>query len=665
MTKLGQKVFRTLLTVEAAKSLLYAHCPPAQVGTEIVPLECAHNRVLAQDVEAKIDVPPFDKATMDGYAVYAEDTFMAEEDEPAILKIIGKAFVGENTKLSVERGKAIEISTGAPVPRGANAVVMVEYTDSEGDVLNIYRPVGPGENVIAAGSDIRAGELILRKGTLLTPRETGILAALGIPIIDCYMKPRVAILSSGNELIAPGKKLDDAKIFDINARSVSDSVTESGGKPLFLGIARDTLDDITLKIREGFKIADIVIASGGTSAGIGDLVYQVLDKLGKPGILVHGVSVRPGKPTIIGGVKGKPFFGLPGNPTSALMIFDIFVRPTIRAMAGLMAEERRRIIDAKTAQKIYPSEGRREYLPVNIVRCDEEGYMIYPVLTGSGAITTLAEADGFIEIPENRRFLKEGETVKVNLFSETLKPADLMIIGSHCVGVDLLLNLLSKNSPNILYKTMNTGSSSGLSAIRRGEADVSGIHLLDEGKGEYNLPFLKRFEVDDKAVLIRGYNRQQGLIVARNNPRKITSFMDLLRHDITLINRNAGSGTRILLDFHLNRIASQQGLSLEQLTSSVNGYSIETKSHAAVAVAILRGKADVGLGIETVAEQYHLDFIPLLQENYDFVVRKDRMSKNSVKAFLDTLRSEDFKEALKNVRGLSPTDNTGNILYQP
>ena len=650
------------MSIEDAMSALHKNYSPIPVGVERIPLDAAHNLVIAENLNASIDVPPFDRATMDGFAVYAEDTFLADDDRPVTLEIIGRVNIGEYSELAVQKGKALEISTGAPIPKGANAIVMVEHTNDQSGKLKVYRPVGPGENIMAAGSDMRAGDLILRKGTLMTPRETGVLSALGVTEVKCYRRPRIAIVSSGNELVSPGGRLDKAKIYDINARAISDSVAECGGEPLFLGIAGDNIKDIRSKIQEGFEVADMVITSGGTSAGVGDLVHQVVEGLGKPGIIVHGISVKPGKPTVIGVVNGKPIFGLPGNPTSALMIFDIFVRPTVRSMAGLREEERS-ILYARTSQILNPSGGRREFMPVNIVRTEKGGYTLYPILTGSGAITTLSEADGFIEIPETKRLLREGDLVKVNLFSQILRPADLMIIGSHCVGVDLILGLLSKSSFDIIYKTINTGSSGGLSAIRRGEADLAGIHLMDGKTGEYNIPFLKRFEIDKEAVLIRGYDRTQGLMIAKDNPLKILNFKDLMRRDVTLINRNPGSGTRILLDFHLSEMASEEGLSLKAITPNIYGYQLEAKSHTAVAVAILQGKADVGLGIETVAEQYGLSFIPISEERYDFVVRTDRIGKKSVKAFLDVLRSEEFKIELQRVKGLSPTKETGIVLH--
>ncbi|MBL7118887.1 molybdopterin biosynthesis protein [Candidatus Bathyarchaeota archaeon] len=661
-----RKIFRDLVSVEEAKKRFRAHFIPRPVGVEKVLLERCYGRVLAQDIEAQVDVPPFDRATMDGFAVHAEDTFEAEEDKPRILKTVGKVSAGEKPSKDIKKGEAVEISTGAPIPKGANAVVMVEYTQQEGDHLKVYKPVAPGENIMAAGSDIMAGELILRKGTVLTPRETGVLAALGTTKVECFKVPKVAILSTGDEIVEPGSRLEYGKVYDINARSISDAVVECGGEPVFLGIVEDDPDALRLSVDEGLRKGELLVTSGGTSAGAGDLLHQIINNLGAPGIIVHGVSVKPGKPTILAVIDGKPLFGLPGYPTSALTIFEIFVSPILREMAGRGADVEKKTIDARTAGKIYPAGGRHEYMPVNIIRTGRGEYTVYPVPGGSGAITTLEEADGFIEIPENKLFLEEGERVQVRLFSSELKPADLMIIGSHCIGIDLLLELIRRRHPDFNSKVINVGSSGGLAAIRRGEADIAGVHLLDEETGEYNTPFLDRYGIADRAVLIRGYNRKQGLIVARKNPKEIKGLEDILREDLSFVNRNPGSGTRILLDMKLNEIARSEGIGFEQLSSKIKGYRIEAKSHTAVAVAVLQGKADLGLGIETVADRYGLDFIPVTEEHYDFTVQTERLGKESIQVFLGTLRSEDFRDELEQrVPGLLPTTETGKTIYPP
>ncbi|MDQ1278929.1 MAG: molybdopterin molybdotransferase, partial [Thermoproteota archaeon] len=495
-----RRVFRELVTEEEAKKRLRENYLSQPMGLEAVKIDEAIGRVLAEDIEAGVDVPPFDRAMMDGFAVHAEDTFGADEDKPIPLKIVGRVGAGENPKVSVEKGEAIEISTGAPIPKGANAVVMVEYTWQKDDSLKVYRSVAPGDNIMAAGSDIMAGELILRRGDFLTPRETGVISALGITSVRVFQKPNVSIISTGNEVVSPGSPLEYGKIYDINSRTISDSVLECGGNPHFIGIAGDDKTVLKSKIEEGLGKSDVVILSGGTSAGVGDLLYRIIDELGKPGILVHGVSVRPGRPLIIAVVNGKPIFGLPGYPTSALTMFNIFVRPVLREMAGLKAEAEKITVEATTAERMYSTLGIYAYTPVNIARSEAGEYIVYAVPGSSGAITTLEEADGVIKVPGDRAFLEEGEKVLVELFSLDLKPAELMIIGSHCVGIDLILNLMRRRGYNFKTKTINTGSSGGLAAVRRGEADMAGTHLLDEKTEEYNVPFLERYGVSEKAV---------------------------------------------------------------------------------------------------------------------------------------------------------------------
>lgn len=660
---MSRRIFRTLLSVDDALERLSRHYTPRPKGVEAVPLAAASGRVLARHIEAEIDVPPFDRATMDGFAVQAEDTYSAEEDRAVTLRVVGSIGAGDQPDLSLTAGAAVEISTGAPIPSGANAVVMVEYTWREDASVHIYRPVTPGENVMGAGYDIMAGELVLRDGALLTPRETGLLSSLGVTEVEVYRRPRVAVLSTGNEVVEPGTPLRYGQIYDINVRTISDSVAEHGGLVEFLGIVRDDPDALQATLREAIRGHDLVIASGGTSAGVGDLLHRVINDLGEPGILVHGVSMKPGKPLIIALVDDTPFFGLPGYPTSALMSFAIFVKPTLRRMAGLPAHHEGKAVSAKIAQRIHAAGGRREYKPVNLVRTATGDYVAYPVPSGSGAITTLAEADGYVVIPAHRTFLDDDEAVEVQLLSPWIQPADLTVIGSHCVGIDALLLLLRAEGSPVKSKVLNTGSSGGFSAIRRGEADVAGVHLLDDATGTYNLSFLERFEVADLAVLIRGYRRQQGFIVPTGNPKQVQGVTDLVHRPLRFINRNAGSGTRILLDYHLRRLATATRVAVGDLTTRIDGYRVEAKSHTAVAVAVLHGKADVGLGIRPVAERYGLGFLPVADEQFDFLVRVDRLCKPVVQAFLEVLRSDRFKSALQHLPGIEPLAETGVRLH--
>ena len=661
------KEFHDIVTIAEAKRRLEEHYK-AERSVEEVGLDSALGRVVAKDIVASIDVPPFDRASMDGYAVLAKDTFYADEESPVELELLGYIRAGDSSSYEIAPGKCIGIATGAAMPKGANAVVMVEYTEQverEGKkFVRIYKPVAPGENVMAAGADIMRGEVVVRKGTKLTPREIGVLAALGMRTVEVFRPPKVAIISTGDEIVAPGEELSFGKIYDVNAYAIAQAVRECGGIPELLGIVRDDPAQLRAKLEEALSgDYDIVITSGGTSAGMGDLSYRVIDELGEPGILVHGVAIKPGKPTIIGVARGKPIFGLPGYPTSAMITFDVFVAPVIRRLAGIEEPERKRI-KAKTAMKFYSAGGRYEYKLVHLVRGSDGSYSAYPVLTGSGAITTLAEADGYIEIPENVEMLGEGEEHEVVLLSESIRIADLTIIGSHCIGVDLLVSLMSREKP-LKAKIINVGSSGGLAAVRKGESDISGTHLIDESTGEYNIPFIHRLGLADKAYLVRGYDREQGFVVAKGNPKGIKGVADLLREDVRFINRNPGSGTRVLFDLELKKLAEQRGTSVAELAREIKGYEVEAKSHSAIAAAVAYGRADVGLAIRTVAEQYDLDFIPLREEKYDFAIPKEKMEKPEVKRFITTLASEEFRKVLEATPGLSPNEETGKIIYEP
>ncbi len=641
-----RKIFRELLSIDEVKRILKSI--KINLGVEEIDILNAHGRVLAENVYAKIDVPPFDRAEMDGFAVKAEDTFLAEEDRPVKLKIVGSVRAGEIPKVEVEIGCAVEISTGAIVPKGANAVVMVEYTSVKDGFVYVYKPVKPMENVSCAGSDVMAGELIVRKGKVLTAREIGLIASSGIERIKVFKRPKVAVISTGDEIVEVGMKLEIGKIYDVNMYSILSKVKECGCEAISFGVVRDDYDEMREVIRKALDVCDIVITSGGTSSGLGDIIYRVFEEFGD--VLVHGIAVKPGKPTVIAEADGKVLFGLPGYPVSALMIFEILVAPFLRKLSGLSHSKCR--VKAVLQVKTYSDVGRREFKPVALVKTDK--LVAYPFTSYSGSISTLTKADGFIEIPENVAFLEEGEVVDVFLFGD-YKPSDLVIIGSHCLGVDLIIELGDLDA-----KVINVGSMGGLLAVKRGEADLAGTHLLDESD-LYNIPFIKKLGLRE-VVLVKGYEREQGFIVKRGNPKNVRSFEDLLRDDITFINRNPGSGTRVLIDMNLREVAERFGLDFDEVKRRIRGYDVEAKTHTAVAVAVSIGKADVGVGIRTVAERYNLDFVPIKPEEFDFVVRKDRIKKESVKRFLEVLVSDEFRDALRKLRGIKVTNRTGEMI---
>jgi molybdenum cofactor synthesis domain-containing protein len=414
-------MFRKLLSFEEAKQILKQNLSPKPVGVEQVSLLKAHNRVLAQDVVAPIDIPPFSRSIVDGYAVKAVDTFGASEEKPVSVSFCGHVAVGEAPKVTLEKGSSAEIVTGAPLPTGADAVVMVEQTTRQKDKVWIRRPVSKGENMMDAGSDIRKGETVLRKGQFLASREIGVLAAIGLTEVSVYKRPKVAILSTGAEVVEPGKPLPPGKIYDINAHTLSAAVLECGGEPINMGIVPDQLDMLKKALETTLHSADVVITSGGVSVGPKDFTPQIVNSLGKPGVIISGVAVKPGKPTTIAVIDGKPVFSLPGHPTSSLFMFSVFVRPVLLKFAG-RTEEAIPKVRAVTATKMFPARGRRTFVMVNLTYDKSGTLRVAPVPTGlSGAITTLANADGFVEINEKEQFVDAGTEMDVYLFGKLRK----------------------------------------------------------------------------------------------------------------------------------------------------------------------------------------------------------------------------------------------------
>jgi molybdenum cofactor synthesis domain-containing protein len=404
------------MTLEEAKKTIDENFRPAQIGDEDVALLEAYNRVLKADVISTLDIPPFNRSTVDGYAVRAEDTFGADENQPVTLNISGMVFAGEQPNMVLGKGEAVEIVTGAPLPEGADAVVMVEDAERENEQLNVYSAVSPYMNVMKKGSDIKNGKTVLHAGQVLGASEIGALAALGLTKARCYKPPMVAVLSTGSEVTEPGNPLSSGKIFDINAYSLSTAVIESGAKPVFFGVVPDDKASLNKTLATALASADVVITSGGVSVGPRDYTPQIVDSLGKPGVVVYGLAVKPGKPTTIAFADGKPIFSLPGNPTAALMMFIMLVRPVIQRLCGRTPSEMRSI-KAFAGSKLFSAKGRRTFVMVRLVLDMEKCRLVAePVAGASGAITSLTEADGFVEVAENQQYINKDEEVNVKLF---------------------------------------------------------------------------------------------------------------------------------------------------------------------------------------------------------------------------------------------------------
>ncbi len=633
-----RKEFRQLASVEEARKIINGL--PVRRDRESVALEAALGKILAEDIITEINVPPFPRAIMDGYALKAEDSYTSSETEPVKLRRMGEIAAGSDARYKVAAGETVEISTGAPIPEGADAVVKVEDTETTGknEEVLVYRPVTVGENIMKAGSDILKRERVLRKGRKLGTREIGVLASIGkkkVPVLSL----RIGIISTGNELVQPGEGLAFGQIYDANSYTIHAGIRECGAVPDMYGIVRDEESAMKEILETAASESSLILSSGSTSSGAGDVMYRLIEEMGET--LAHGINIKPGKPVVIGIIEGTPIIGLPGNPTSALMIFNEFVAPLIRKKLG--AETGLKMTEKGVMGTNFRSEGRQQLLPVGLVRG-----RVYPADRGSGAITSLAGADGFIEIRPETEFIEAGTPVEVTLFGKVEKP-DLLIAGGSCPGLDILEDLTGLN-----LRVLVTGSSGGFSAIASGTADIAGVNMPSEA-GEYNVPTIESMGLSS-TVLVKGYKREQGLIVPEDS--RISGFSDLPGK--RLINRNRGSGTRALQDLKLSELARERGSSRKELTASIQGYNSGAKTEVAVCEAVISGKVDAGVGTRTCAERNGLKFIKIAEEEYDLLIRRELLDIPEVRKFLETLKSSEF--AAKLPAGIRVYERTGEIV---
>ena len=637
-----RKEFRKLVSVDKAREIINSlQVLPRQEGST---LESAYGKILAEDIISEINVPSFPRAIMDGYAVRAEDTYACSETEPVELRMLGNIAAGSDAKFTVSAGEGVEIATGAPIPEGANAVVMVEYSSEEDGTVSIYRPVAVGENIMKAGSDIRKGERVLRAGRKLGTREIGVLASVGkkdVPIL----KLQVGIISTGDELVRPGEKLTSGKIYDANSYTLYAGIHECGAFPLLYGIVEDKEAAMKEALKTAVSECDLILTSGSTSSGAGDVMYRLIDEIGET--LAHGINIKPGKPVVIGIIKGIPIIGLPGNPTSALMIFNELVVPLLRKALGNDKELKK--VENGILGTCLRSEGRHQLLPVGMIRG-----RVYPADRGSGAITSLSGADGFIEIPASTEFIEAGTPVEVTLFGEVEKP-DLLIAGGFCPGIDLLEDL-----SELRFRTLYTSSSGGFSAIASNTADIAGVNMPSrDSRGQngilYNIPTIENMGLSD-VVLVKGYRREVGLLVRQDSPISGLSNLPGRR----LINRNLGSGTRALFDLKIEEFVAGKGISKKEFTDSIPGYASGAKSEVAICEAVSLGKAEAGVGKRNCIEKNGLKFIKFAEEEYDFLIRKEILETPEVLRFLEVLNSTEF--ASKLPEGLHVYEKTGEII---
>src|SRR5882724_9351195 len=627
-----QGQFLTILSREDALARFEAALFPRAVPSEWRALSDALGCALAEDVVAPIDVPPFDRSNVDGFAVRSADLASAGEATPVRIMLNDEVIAcGTAPTRPVLSGTATSIATGGPLPRGADAIVMVEHTQPAGPrAIEIRRAASPGQFVSYAGSDIARGETLLRAGIVIGSREIGMLAACGIAQVSVAHRPRVAVISTGDELVQPGQSLRPAEIYDTNGAIVTAAVSENGGEAEFLGAIADDEEKLEAAMRAALETCDMLVLSGGTSKGAGDVSHRIIARLGKPGIIAHGVALKPGKPLCLAVCDGKPVVILPGFPTSAMFTFHDMIVPVLRRMAGLPPRADAHVT-AKVPVRIASELGRAEFVMVSLVEGDR-GLIAYPSGKGSGAITSFAQADGFLKIDALADQMPAGSDAEVTLFTPHMRVPDLVIIGSHCTGLDLVAAPLARAGFSV--RSIAVGSLGGLAAARRGECDFAPIHLFDDKTETYNTPFLMA-----GLELVPGWRRMQGIVFRSGDARfeglnaEAAVRAALADPNCIMVNRNQGAGTRILID----RLLAD---------ARPDGYWNQPRSHNAVAAAVAQHRADWGVTIAPVAYASGLDFIPLAEEHYDFALVTARKGRPAVQAFLQALASEQSRAAL-------------------
>ncbi|MDE2780733.1 MAG: molybdopterin biosynthesis protein [Chloroflexota bacterium] len=597
---------------------------------EVVPVTAARGRVTSGPVWAATSSPHYDAAAMDGIAVRAADTTGATETSPVTLVVNG-----------AER-QAVWVDTGDPMPSGFDAVIMVEHLHTVGDDhVSIMAPVAPWQHVRPLGEDIVATELVLTENHRLTPADLGACAAAGLARLSVRRRPSVAIIPTGNELVPVGADLKPGDVVEFNSIMLSAQLDEWGAVATVVDPVRDSFVALRDAAAEALNSHDLVVINAGSSAGSEDYTALVVEELGE--LLVHGIAVRPGHPVVLGLARGKPLVGLPGYPVSAMLTSELLLQPLVKHWLGQAGDSQRPTVRAQVTRKVTSSTGEDEFLRVKLGRVGEK-MVATPVQRGAGVIMSLVRADGLVKIPRFSEGMDSGAEVAVELLRPLAEVENTIVaIGSHDLTLDLMSSFLRRSPGGANLSSSHIGSLGGLTALRRGEAHLAGSHLLDEATGQYNVSYIERYLPQVPVVLVNLVGRVQGLMVRPGNPSGIQSLSDLLRPDITFVNRQRGSGTRVLLDYQLRELGA--------VPESVNGYQREEFSHLAVAAAVNGGAADVGLGILSAARALGLDFIPLANEQYDLVIPRPHYESDLLRPLLALLGSEEFRRAVNELGG--------------
>ncbi|MCC7449810.1 MAG: molybdopterin biosynthesis protein [Anaerolineae bacterium] len=604
---------------------------------ETVPLTEALGRITAEPVWAKLSSPHYHASAMDGYAVQAKDTLNATETHPITLAL--------NTQ-------AIPVNTGDPLPPETNAVIMIEDVQQRGDQIEIRAPAVPWQHIRLMGEDMVATELVLPTNHRIRPVDLGAIAGCGHHTVSVRRKPHVIIIPTGDELVAADQAPQPGQIIEYNSLVLRGQVLEAGAIAAVTPIRRDNRDQLLEALRNAITSQpDLVLVLSGSSAGSKDFTSSVIQEVGE--LLVHGVAVRPGHPVIIGIVDRVSVIGIPGYPVSAALTGELFVQPLLAQWLGIPAiNEARLHVQAIMTRKLLSPTGDDDFVRVTVAQVGDR-LLATPLNRGAGVITSLVRADGLAHIPRFSEGVDAGQPVDVMLYRplDTIQQT-VLAMGSHDPMLDLFGQFLATRFPGYRLTSANVGSMGGLVALRRKEAHLAGVHLLDTKTGEYNISYIQQYLPDESLRLVTFANREQGLIVAAGNPLSIQSLDDLPR--VRYVNRQRGAGTRVLLDYELEKWGIR--------SDSIAGYDREEYTHLAVAAAVASGIADCGMGVRSAAIAMGLDFIPVGWERYDLVIPAAHLEHTGVQHLLSLLDDREFKRALGEQPGYD-TRQTGQVQY--
>lgn len=619
---------------------------------EVIAVEKACGRVTARPVYARYSSPHYPACAMDGVAVPSRLTFGARETAPVRLRL------GD---------EAMEVDTGDPVPLGCDAVIMAEdlqYLDADGNPIlspgsgesgpepvyvEIRKPAAPWQHVRSIGEDIVAGEMLLPANWRLRPYDLGALLAGGVTQVAVHSRPLVTIIPTGTELVVAGEEPaegpEPGQILESNGAMLAALIEEWGGRPQRCAPVADDYQELEKQILSAAKRSALVLINAGSSAGREDFTAAIMARWGE--VYVHGVATRPGKPVILGRIQETPAIGIPGYSVSAALAAELFVHPLLARMLGVNPPGRP-LVTATMTRKVASAVGAEEFLRVKLGRVGEK-LVATPLARGAGVLTSLVRADGIVRVPRLSQGLAAGEQVEVEL----VRPASevegtIVAIGSHDLCMDVLGSHLHQRYPEYFLSSANVGSLAGLVALSRGEAHLAGTHLLDEETGEYNLSYVRRYLGNRPSVLVNLVYRQQGLMVAKGNPKGIRGIADLAREDVVFVNRQRGAGTRVLLDFLLQK----ERISPE----AINGYLREEYTHLAVAAAVAGGTADAAMGILAAAQTLGLDFIPIAEERYDLCIPEENLKLDKVARLLEIASEEGFRREVESLGGYDTRD---------